>query len=70
MCVSLQKKVISAGQLTKEPEVEDTTPSIDNAPDIRDIDVAEITRDGERKKRDLFNTIVEKLEGRQGCHLT
>ena len=52
--------------MTKDPSLQDETPDVPNEPDSSEVDVAEITEDtGGRKKRAVFDTIVDKLESKR-----
>ena len=54
--------------ITKDPEVDDQTPTISNAPASSELNVAEITQTTQkntgRKRRSVFNNVVDKLESK------
>ena len=51
--------------MTKDPSLEDETPNVPNEPDSSEVNVAELTENtGGRKKRAVFDNIVDKLESK------
>ena len=52
--------------MTKDPSLEDETPNVPNEPDSSEVNVAELTENtGGRKKRAVFDNIVDKLESKR-----
>ena len=56
--------MIEAGVVTQDPEVEDQTPELPDAPDSSELEIPENPDNSQsRKKRALFDNIVDKFEG-------
>ena len=56
----MQGRVIGAGSVTKDPEIDDETPDIVDVPDVNIPELSEASH--ARGKRTVFDNVVDKLK--------